>query len=151
MYVAVPAVREVVSRDPFRPQNTAAALTDGQIEAAIVNAQAEVDARLRGRYPVPFDPVPALVASITLDVAAWLVTLLYREQKDIPDGDPAIRRYERAQCLLRDIATGMADLDAGDGGAPAPRTGGGLGPAIPRRDGDLFGAANFGLSNTVWW
>lgn len=155
MYVTADEVRVVVTRSAFRQANTTGALPDEAIEAAIEEAQAGVDAKLRTRYTLPLaEPVPALVKSVTRDIAAFLATLTYRQEKDIPDGDPIIRRYERAKLQLCKIVEGIVDLDGGDGGESMPRTHGGMGrPIQPRAESALFTAGNFGLTATdsVWW
>lgn len=148
MYVTVDEVRRAVTRSSSRQANTTGSLPDDQITDAIDNAQSEVDARLRGRYSVPFSPVPALVHSTTLDIAAYLATLNYRQEKELPDGDPVVRRYQRACALLKDIAAGNADLDAGDGAGPATRTGGGLGAPASRGDATrMWAMSDFGLAD----
>jgi len=130
VYATSDDVRSAVARDLDKVSGTAASMDDGEIDLAVRNAQAEVDARLRGRYTVPLVPCPELVRNIVVDVAAYLATLVYRQGKDLTPTDPVALRYARAQLLLKQIADGTADLDVGDGGAPAPSTAGGIGAPI---------------------
>lgn len=159
MYTTVPEVRDTVVRDTTRLNNTTGALSDDQITLNILNAQAQINGKLRGRYAVPFDdPAPELVHFIALDIASYLATLNYRQEKDIPDDDPAVRRYERACTMLCKIADGEMELDGADEAHPgesAVRIGGGLGPAVQRTQPSLWDTANFGIGGNYgcsgWW
>jgi phage gp36-like protein len=138
-YAQVSDVRIAVSRDSNRPRNTAAEMSDEHIQAALDNAQAEIDAKLRHRYTTPFLPTPLLVKSVTIDIAAYLATINFRQERNIPDGDATVRRWMRACCLLDDLAKGVANLDVGDGsGDPAPSTTSGMGRPIAPAIGPLF-------------
>ena len=131
-------VRLAVARDPQKPIGSAATLTPDQVQLAIDDAQAEVDGRLRSRYVVPFTaPVPDLVVSITIDIAAYLVSLTFYQEKDMKDTDPAVRRYKRACCLLGDIAAGYVVLDADDTDSSSPSTAVVGTPIDPHGDGFL--------------
>lgn len=142
-YATSDDVRSAVARDPDKTAGTAASMEDVELDLAVRNAQAEVDARLRGRYTVPLAPCPELVRNIVIDVAAYLATLVYRQGKDLSAFDPVVLRYDRAQKLLKQIADGLADLDLGDGGAVAPDTAGGVGaPINPRGTGLLTAGFN---------
>lgn len=147
-YCTVEQVRGVLARDVAQATGTAAGLFDVDIlEYHIGAAQAEIDGRVAGRYVTPFpDPVPALIASVTVDVAAWLATLTYRQSKDIAADDPVRLRYERAFGLMQGLSDGSIDLPPGhtpgDGGA---ETAGGASTRNPYL-GKLFGPDDFGLS-----
>lgn len=139
-------VRAVLARDVAVATGTAAELSDTAILAQIDAAQAEVDTRIANRYTVPFPaPVPALLKSMTIDVAAYLATLLYRQSKDIAQFDPIVLRYQRAKELLAQLADGTIDLPVtatpGDGGAQPS------GAARTRNPytGNLFGPDDWGL------
>lgn len=135
-------------RDSSKALGTAGVLLDVDIiEYQIEAAQAEVDGRLAGRYKVPFDaPVPALAKALTIDVAAYLSTLTYRQSKDFSVDDPVRLRYQRALDMLKDIAAGNIDLpvvtDPGGGDTPAP-----VGtPSVHNPyEGDLFTPRDWGL------
>ena len=91
---------------------------DGLIDAAVVvqailDADAEIDSYLGGRYTVPLaPPVPVLVQRLAADLAR------YRLQDDNPL-DEVRERYARALATLRDLADGRATLQLAD----APRAG----------------------------
>lgn len=145
-YATPDEVRSAVARDLSKTTGTAASLDDDELKATIVTAQAEVDAKLRGRYTLPFTTVPLLVKSIVIDIASYLATLTYRQSKDLAQGDPIMLRYDRAEKLLKSITDGTADLDTGDGGAAAGSTSGGAGQPINPYTGNLFGLEDAGLS-----
>lgn len=144
MYATADDVRSVVARDPMQPF-TAATLSNEAITADLVNAQGEVDGRLRERYTVPFGAggVPSLVKAITIDIAAYLVWLRYYQNTEMPPSDAMMARYGRAMKLLCEIADGGIDLDAG--GVVLPSTGGGLGAPINPYEGAMFGLPDFRL------
>lgn len=145
MYASVDDVRAVLARNPGQVPNTAASLDDAAITSHITSAEAQVNGRISGRYTVPFTDadVPKLVADITRDIAAYLCDLTFRQGTDYEsDRDPVVLRYQQAQQLLGQIATGAIDLPIpdGDGGE-----GGGLLVARNRYSGNLFGLSDFGL------
>lgn len=143
-YCGADDVRNVLARDITKAAGTGATLLDVDvIDYHIGAAQAEVDGRLAGRYLVPFTTVPALVKVLTVDVAAYLATLTYRQSKDLAIDDPVRLRYQRALDMLKELATGTMDLPSGqipDGGP--------TGIAHTRNPyiGRLFGPEDFGLT-----
>lgn len=143
VYATAADVRTVLARDTFDFEGNAAGLLDSTIESQVVAAQNEIDARLAGRYQVPFTTAPAVVASITIDVAAYLCNLIYRESKDLTQEDPMVLRYQRAIRLLDDLSTGKADLPGGDG-SPGD-LGAGVASVRNPYEGRLFGLETFGL------
>jgi len=104
---------------------TAASLTDSELTAAIADAQTEVDARLQGYSPTPFDAsaIPPIVTRIARDVAAYLATLTFRQGDPMLPDHPVSLRYAAAQAMLTAITTGKMEApgappDAdGDGGS----------------------------------
>lgn len=145
MYATATDVRLAVARDPSKA-HSAASLSDDQVNQAIEDAQSQVDGYLRRRYVVPFgDPVPALAKSLVIDIAAYLAGLNWYQETELLADDPLALRYARAMALLKDIQCGEIDLDAGDGGLPAPDASGGMGAPINPYTGSLFGLSDFGL------
>lgn len=110
-YATVEQVQLAVARNQALVRGGPANLDQDQLELALSQAQAEIDGRLRPRYVVPFTSVPALVNSLTIDIAAYLVSLTYHQNREFPDTDPLVRRYKRACCLLDDISMGSVVLD----------------------------------------
>jgi phage gp36-like protein len=153
VYAVADDVRAVVARAVSSTAGTAAAsLGDAVLAAALDSAQAEVDARLAGRYQVPFIPgsVPALVVSLTVDVAAYLATLTFRESTDLSVDDPIRLRYTRAQELLRQLGSGELDLPGVAAGGDTPAT---SGRATVRNQyaGRMFGLEDAGLGYDHRW
>lgn len=151
-YATPDDVRSAVARDIRSTSQTAAEMSNAQLTANIDNAQAEVDSKLRNRYTIPFDPCPAMVKWIVVDIAAYLSTVNYRqEQDDLSPTDPVALRYARALALLKCVQDGDADLDDGDGGGSAD-DGGGFGVPVQPSGGRLFHECNFGLGwPGQWW
>lgn len=84
---------------------------DARIEAALEGAEGEVDATLSRRYAVPFDPVPKLIKSITLDLATAQVlddSFSGGGEEEEPKLSQSIRR--RALARLRDLKDGVTAL-----------------------------------------
>lgn len=116
-YTTEQQVRLALAPDGDTSQATAASLTDTAIQDAITEAQDEIDSRLAGRYPVPFGragtafpDVPPIVWMIARDFAAWNATLTFFRSNPVPDGHPALRRYQRAEARLQDLVSGKAEL-----------------------------------------
>lgn len=99
---------------------SAASLDDPDLEAAISDATDEVNAKLAGRYAVPFaDPAPDLIKTLTTAIAGYLVTLTYRRGDPLLTGDPVLLRYTRAELMLAQLQSGAMILDPGST-SPAP-------------------------------
>ena len=52
-------------------------------------------------------PVPDLVTSITINIAAYYATLSYRKNKPLEANDPVVMRYQDAMADLNAIQTGQ--------------------------------------------
>lgn len=147
LYVTADEVRKVLAPDGAEDQSTAAQMTDAALEEAIGTAQAEVDARLRDRYTVPFDPAepPRLVAEITRDIAAYLATLTHRRAGDVDENETVRLRYTRAKELLELASSGEIELGIGSDDLEVT-----LEPTVVNpRDYDLFNdAAELGRVDT---
>lgn len=87
-------------------------LDNDQIEFAIRDADAQIDMVLRRRYVVPVEPVPALVNALSVNIAAYLATLMFKGTTVLDATDPSAIRYDRARRLLADIQGGRVDIDA---------------------------------------
>lgn len=92
----------------------AGAIDQEVVDRAIADADTEIDSYLAGRYPVPVEPVPALLQRLSLDLA---VEIFYgrRPDLDMPEAVKAAARNARA--LLARIAAkdahlpGVAEMD----------------------------------------
>jgi phage gp36-like protein len=141
-YTSTDSVRRVLSPDGVSDDSTAASLSDDEIEQAISEAAAEVDAKLAARYTVPFTNVPAIVTTITRDVSAYLAMLVFRGGDPIDPNDPVQLRYNRAQANLIQIQTGKTELPVDSSG---PLAEGVEAAVINPYDGDLFTPGDFSL------
>lgn len=74
------------------------------LDAAIADAEAEVDSYISVRYAMPLASVPDIVKSMTADVARY--RLYDTEVPEIVE-----KRYDAALRLLRDVAARRASLD----------------------------------------
>ncbi|MDR0701320.1 MAG: DUF1320 domain-containing protein [Azoarcus sp.] len=77
-------------------------IDDAVLARACADANSEVDSFLAVRWPVPLDPIPAIIVRLACDIA------YYRLHRDIPDEHPAVRMYRDALALLRAYAAGAA-------------------------------------------
>ena len=78
----------------------------GPIEAAIADADAEIDARLAPRYRTPFDPAPAVVRSLSATLA--IARLYARRREALPEDFR--ETLAAARRLLDDLAAGRAEI-----------------------------------------
>lgn len=143
-YTDVTAVRQILSPDGSTDPTlgTAASLSDAEIQEAINEAASEINARVAGRYTVPFAQAPAIIEKLNRDIAAYLATLVYRRGDPIDPNDPVQLRYNRAQTLLAAIQNGKAEL-VGAAGPVAEGTA--EAEVINPYFGDLFLPADFNL------
>lgn len=79
----------------------------GVVDAAIERADRRVDAYLRGRYELPFDPVPKEVVEISASLAVYYLF----ERRQITPQEGVKQRRDDAMTLLKDLQSGRASLD----------------------------------------
>jgi phage gp36-like protein len=129
VYCDLDDIRDVLTRDAAvsaELQNNGSTLDEENLAAARLDAQSEIDARLATKYTVPFAPVPTLIMMITVNIAAWLADLNFRENRDMEtELNPIYQRYQRAQALLGQLSTGEAIIppDGSDPETPDPGSG----------------------------
>lgn len=128
-YATRDELKATVDRDVADTRDTAGSLSNGALDEAIEEAEAEIDSRLGTLYTVPFTaPIPTLINKICLAIAAYSADLTFREVRDYQsDLNPILLRYRRAQELLKLLATGEMDLPPG---TPAPDSDGGPGSVV---------------------
>lgn len=80
----------------------------GVLEAALADADAEIDGYLVGRYALPLSPVPRLIVRIACDITRYRLWSVNASQE-------VRRRYEDARRLLDALRQGVVQI-----GAPAP-------------------------------
>lgn len=121
-------------------------LDDDQIGYAISNADSQIDAALRNKYHVPIlihgiapVSVPAIIHSLSVDIAVYLAYLTYRQDREFMSTLAApLLRYQRALLLLDGIRTGDTELEFDSWGLPGDDAATVFNPY----DGPLFPSAN---------
>ncbi len=83
--------------------NTVNAIDATVLERALLDADAEIDARLQARYALPLASVPQVLVNIACDIARYR---LYDDRAT----DQVTRRYEDAIRLLDKIGKGEVNL-----------------------------------------
>jgi phage gp36-like protein len=89
-----------------------------RVDEAIANADAVIDGYCSGRYVVPFDPAPAIIAKCSLDMAIY--NLYARRVETMPEVRD--KSYANAIKLLVSIAKGEVLLNGSTTPPPAPDT-----------------------------
>ncbi|MGE4265431.1 MAG: gp436 family protein [Desulfovibrio sp.] len=96
------------------------AVDEPVLGAALVEATAEIEGYLAGRYALPLASVPPLVAGLCCDIARYRLS-----GANVLETDPTRNRYRDAVRLLEQISAGKVGLGLDLAGQPAP-TGGGV-------------------------
>lgn len=132
--------------------STASGLEDEQINDAIQEADAIIDSWISGVVVVPSvidddNPdgiAPYPVRYYSRNIAAWLATLTFKRNQDVPPDDPVRLRYVETMKLIERIATG--DYVLPNPPFVPPESAEGQGGAIFNQyEGTLFGPDDFGL------
>lgn len=89
-----------------------------RVDEAIANADAIIDGYCSGRYVVPFDPAPAIIAKCSLDMAIY--NLYARRVETMPEVRD--KNYNNAIKLLQSIAKGEVLLGGTSTPPPAAAT-----------------------------
>ena len=84
--------------------DTIGEIVEANFTAAIARADAEIAGYCAVKYPVPFPPVPAVVAGLSLDMSIYY---LYKRRTVSEDVQKA---YDNAIARLKDIAKGLLSL-----------------------------------------
>jgi phage gp36-like protein len=132
--------------------NTAADLSDPQIQDSVNESSAVVDAYIDGPYDPRVDDIPAIVRFWTRDIAAYFATLVWRKSKSPAANDPVILRYNHAMSMLAGVAAGTITIFGPQNSSDEPSVvnpsfGGGL---IRRSDFDLTGRDDNDDGFPVW-
>jgi phage gp36-like protein len=94
---------------------TCAMLEDALIQSAIGRASAKVSAYAGTAWFVdandPAPVVPDLIFGLTVQIATYYATMIYRKGKDLSQYDPAMLAYTDAMATLKDIATGLIEVN----------------------------------------
>lgn len=92
------------------------AVDEDNVDRAIADADAMIDAYCQGRYSVPLTTVPDMIRQVSVDIAIYN---LYSRRDMAPDMRDA--RYKNAVRFLEKVAGGQIELGAA---TPAPTTSG---------------------------
>jgi phage gp36-like protein len=87
------------------------------VTRALADADAEINAYLSARYPVPLATVPTVIVRIACDIARYF---LYEDRVT----DLVRQRYEDAVSLLKGIAAGKVSIGPDPEGGQPPVSGG---------------------------
>lgn len=155
----------VPSSDGSQPDplsNTAADLSDAQLNDAIAEADSTIDGYLGGFYAVPValvgNAVPHPLDYWSRNIASYSATLSYRGSMDFSDTDPVARRYKDTMAALQAVSAGKLKLQLPENFSGYGSTG--AGPAQNPYDGDLWTPDDFNLSDApnpglngspYWW
>lgn len=145
-YCSPDDVRNVLAPDgdPDGTLGTGASLSDEQFDSEIADGAAEIDAKLAGRYSVPFaGAVPVVIAKINAAFAAYGITLTHLRHEQMGDRHPIALRYARARETLNALAKGEGKLLGEDG--PVAETESADAVVINRYDGSMFTFDDFSL------
>jgi len=77
------------------------------VDRAIADADTEIDSYIGKRYTVPVDPVPALLARLSLDLS---IEILYSRRPHVETPEAVVRGAKNARTLLANIAANKADI-----------------------------------------
>lgn len=151
-YTDPETVRTILAPDGSTGLGSAASMSDSAIQQAIDEATSEIDGTLSVRYPVPFgdedgETVPALVATIARDNAAYLATLTYRQGAPLPTGHPILLRYARSSLMLANIAKGIISLNVEPD--PPMESSAGEATVINPYTGNLFTLEDAGIGRSL--
>jgi phage gp36-like protein len=119
MYSTAPDLEKLLNPDAIRQladDGVGAPEPEVVIAEAIEQADREIDSILNGRFDVPFDPVPPLVANLSAKIAVYN---LHRRRSHLELGEWA-KEYDRCLRMLRDIASGKQALGPEAEGETSP-------------------------------
>jgi phage gp36-like protein len=105
---------------------TAAQLSDEQLDMALTAATDRVSLYANAEFTAP---VPSLITSLTLDLAAWWATTYYLKQKELTANNPVMLRYTEAMKVLEAARKGEVNL-LGPGADDIPDDGSGASAAV---------------------
>jgi hypothetical protein len=134
-YCTVQDVRDAVSGTDHGT-GTAAALAPAQIEGAISRASTRVGMYAGSSWvPDSSHPdvhVPDLVRDLTVQLAAYYATLIYRKGVPLDPNDPVALGYADAMKALNAISNGEAEVIPAGPGGDVPGGGGHVVNTVPR-------------------
>ena len=115
-YSTIDDIRDSLSDDVlvYLTDDTGAGTTDeARVAAEIEKADSEIEAYCQKRYSLPFDPVPAVIRSLSVDVAIYRLFARRGFREDTAD-KAIVDKYKNAVRILQDIAKGVIQIGTGD-------------------------------------
>jgi len=122
-YSAVADIRDALDEAVliYLTDDEGAGLVDeDRVTAAIAAADAEIEGYCQKRYDLPFDPVPAIIRTLSVDIAVYKLFTRRGFREDSADKAVA-EKYKNAVRMLKDIASGVLQIGTGATPHPAPR------------------------------
>lgn len=132
---------------------TASGLSEDQLLDAIKQADAKIQGYLPAGYTVPMEdiePNPTITVNVAVlpfrywsrDIAAYLATLTFKQNKDVSENDPIRLRYEATMADLEAVAAGTYVIppDATTEGTEQDIS------VINQYEGAMFGLEDFDLA-----
>lgn len=138
--------------DPNSLTNTAADLSNAQLQDAITEADSKIDSYIGGRYTtpvindatgVPYVAVPHPLDYWSRNIAAYLATLTNNKSQDLDETDPVIRRYNATVLDMVAVRDGKANLVIPENTTSSSEAS--AGQVINPYAGNLFGPCDFDL------
>jgi phage gp36-like protein len=138
---------------PAPPSNTAADLSDVQLQDAIDEADSFIDSMIGRFYATPVAQVagatPHPLDYWSRNIAAYNAYLGFRKGQDFSDDDPVFRRYTATMQALQAVNTGTASLNPVSSfpGNTTDSRAAGASPAYNQYQGDLWVPADFEIGS----
>jgi phage gp36-like protein len=118
VYSSVADVRNAISPEGSATDpSTAASIAEARIVDAIAEADAVLDMFIGARYTIAMDTslTPNVAKGIvrwwSRTIAAYLITLTFKKNQDIPDEEPIKIRYQMVMDLLTQVQKGDLDIN----------------------------------------
>ena len=94
-------------------------VNDDRVLGAVGKADSEIDGYCQKRYVLPFDPVPNIINTLSVDIAIY--QLFSRRGFRENSADKAVQeKYKNAVRMLSDISRGVLQIGTGDAPHPPP-------------------------------
>lgn len=120
-YCDLTALREAVSeRDLIQltdDTDAQTAVNQTNIDGAIAWAGEIIDGYLRGRVPLPLDPVPQFIGDLAVDLA---LARLYGRRFNVEVPKSIQDKHDNAVKVLKEIQAGRLTLGVGEHNQPQP-------------------------------
>ena len=109
-YSTITDIEELIPADDLiqiTDDDDTGSIDSARVDAAILDADAEIDGYCGERYVLPFDPVPEIIKKLSVDISIYN---LYSRREAAPE--IRIERYKMAVKTLDKISSGKVSLGA---------------------------------------